>query len=268
MYIILPLGYNTGTLNLAVGSFFMRKKCLFCGNFVRTNQNKYCSSKCFISNRYDQTYRNCIRCNKRFRTYPCEIRTGRGRHCSRFCATEDIKKNTLINPRWKRGICMVCGNSYRIIPNREKRGMSKYCSLICFGKDKRGIRNSPKSEFKRDKLRPLKLMVRDSGKYRAWRRDAYEQGNYICQECGVRGGKLHVDHIKPYSLIFIENNIKTYEQAMNCKELWDYNNTRILCISCHRKTDTWGGKTSRIIALRVEEHTLNISVPNICSNPQ
>lgn len=224
---------------------------------------KYCSGKCFISDRYNQTYRNCIRCNKRFRTYPCEIRTGRGRHCSRFCATEDVKKNTILNPRWKKGNCIICKNEFHIIPNREKRGMSKFCSSICFGISTRGKHLSRKTEFQRDKSRPLKLAIRSSGKYRFWRRHIYEEGNFTCQDCGIRGGKLHVDHIKPYSLIFLENNIKTYEQAINCKELWDYNNARILCISCHRKTDTWGGKTSRIIALRVEEHTLNISVPNI-----
>ena len=36
--------------------------------------------------------------------------------------------------------------------------------------------------------------------------------------------------------VISENKIKTFEEAINCKELWDITNGRTLCITCHRKT--------------------------------
>lgn len=30
-------------------------------------------------------------------------------------------------------------------------------------------------------------------------------------------------------------NIKSYEQALNCEELWNINNGRTLCKKCHKK---------------------------------
>ena len=73
-----------------------------------------------------------------------------------------------------------------------------------------------------------------------WRKSIFQKNKYICVFCGQKGGELQADHIKPLFRILEENNIKTYEQALNCKELWDINNGRTLCVNCHRKTDTWG----------------------------
>ena len=36
-----------------------------------------------------------------------------------------------------------------------------------------------------------------------------------------------------------EYQIKTFEQALNCAELWDINNGRTLCKECHKKTDNY-----------------------------
>lgn len=55
--------------------------------------------------------------------------------------------------------------------------------------------------------------------------------DYKCVICG-KGGKLQSDHIKPFAL---------YPELR-----FDVNNGRTLCISCHIKTDTYGGKTNSI----------------------
>lgn len=72
-----------------------------------------------------------------------------------------------------------------------------------------------------------------------WREKVFQRDNYICQHCFVRGGKIHADHIKPFSAILAENKIKTISQAISCKELWDIKNGRTLCIPCHKKTPTY-----------------------------
>ena len=53
---------------------------------------------------------------------------------------------------------------------------------------------------------------------------------------------LEADHIIPFSIVFHKSKISNYEEAINCKELWDINNGRTLCPKCHRATSTFGVK--------------------------
>jgi len=45
--------------------------------------------------------------------------------------------------------------------------------------------------------------------------------------------------LNKFGIILKENNIKTFEEALLCEELWNINNGRTLCIKCHKKTDTY-----------------------------
>lgn len=77
-------------------------------------------------------------------------------------------------------------------------------------------------------ITPIHDRIRRSGEYRFWRDFCRRRDNYTCQQCGKRGGNLHVDHIKPFALF---------------PELrFDINNGRTLCVGCHRKTETYGMK--------------------------
>lgn len=68
--------------------------------------------------------------------------------------------------------------------------------------------------------------------YRLWREAVFKRDDWTCVDCGTRGGKLHADHIKPYSKF---------------PELrYDVANGRALCVPCHRATPTFGGKTHTI----------------------
>lgn len=65
--------------------------------------------------------------------------------------------------------------------------------------------------------------------YRFWRELVFEKDDYTCVFCGVRGGRLQADHIRPWNLF---------------PELrYEIENGRTLCISCHRKTDTYGSNS-------------------------
>jgi hypothetical protein len=68
--------------------------------------------------------------------------------------------------------------------------------------------------------------IRKSKEYRLWRKAVFERDNYACIWCGQKGGELHPDHIKPFSL---------YPELR-----FAIDNGRTLCIDCHKKTDTWG----------------------------
>lgn len=71
-------------------------------------------------------------------------------------------------------------------------------------------------------------MARRTVEYKLWRKAVFERDNYTCLWCGVRGGELCPDHIKPFAY---------YPELRT-----DINNGRTLCYSCHKKTDTYGGK--------------------------
>jgi len=67
-----------------------------------------------------------------------------------------------------------------------------------------------------------------------------KRDNYTCQECGRRSKKgekviLHVHHIISFKDIIINNNIKTLDDARNCKLLWDTSNGITLCEECHNR---------------------------------
>lgn len=92
------------------------------------------------------------------------------------------------------------------------------------------------------KVTPIQNSIRRSREYRNWRTKIFERDNYTCQFCKIVGGALNADHIKPFAIIFYENNIKTLQNAYDCKELWNMNNARTLCVDCHKTTDSYGKK--------------------------
>jgi hypothetical protein len=82
--------------------------------------------------------------------------------------------------------------------------------------------------------------IRASFEYKQWRKAVFERDGYLCVMGGLaHGHNLHVDHIKPFSHIIIDNNIKLLADAIACSSLWDITNGRTLCVDCHKKTDTY-----------------------------
>ena len=69
-----------------------------------------------------------------------------------------------------------------------------------------------------------------------WTRDVYKRDDWTCVKCDKRGGDLCAHHIRPFSVIIKQNNIKSLEDADKCDELWDINNGQTLCKNCHKKT--------------------------------
>ena len=74
-------------------------------------------------------------------------------------------------------------------------------------------------------ITPLNKALRRTPEYKAWRQAVYERDDYICQFCGVRGGKLNADHILPFS---------KYPELRH-----ELENGRTLCEPCHKTTDTY-----------------------------
>jgi hypothetical protein len=75
--------------------------------------------------------------------------------------------------------------------------------------------------------------------YIHWRLKVFIRDNFTCQGCRRIGGELQAHHIKSFSDILKDNNIKTIKEALLCEELWDINNGVTLCIDCHKETDSY-----------------------------
>lgn len=87
-------------------------------------------------------------------------------------------------------------------------------------------RTGPMSGNWKGGITPANLLLRTTQQYKDWRTAVFVRDNFTCQECGVRGGDLQADHIKPFS---------TYPDLRFSLE-----NGRTLCVDCHRQTPTYG----------------------------
>lgn len=160
----------------------------------------------------------------------------------------------------------ICLNCKKIYFQTKPYGLKvwnkrKMCSMTCSGiyhsatfspseeqKRKHSIymtgRPSPLKGKKRPKLSgennsnwkggitPIDKKLRNSMEYILWRTAVYVRDDYTCQICNIRGKKLNADHIKPWSL---------YPELR-----FAIDNGRTLCVDCHRQTDTYGARASKL----------------------
>lgn len=98
----------------------------------------------------------------------------------------------------------------------------------------KGFRAGEKSHLWRGGITPINRAIRSSLEMKQWRKAVFERDNYTCVFCGDKAsGKLQADHIMPFAL---------FERVR-----FDLLNGRTLCEDCHRKTETYGEKTKKIL---------------------
>ncbi len=77
-------------------------------------------------------------------------------------------------------------------------------------------------------ITPINKKIRASSEMKIWRKSVFERDDYTCVFCGVRWVELNADHIKRFC---------DYPDLR-----YDIGNGRTLCVSCHKKTDTYWTK--------------------------
>ena len=91
----------------------------------------------------------CQECGKLFETTQSQIKSNRGKYCSKKCAYKSQRAEQNVN--WKPKIkkhCEQCGKEFEILPC--KAGIRKYCSNRCSLKSRIGEKNHHwKSKIKR-----------------------------------------------------------------------------------------------------------------------
>src|SRR3990167_7702133 len=235
----------------------MSKHCVQCNKEVQ--KKKTCSSSDWNMLRFCSA--NCHNVFRKGKPSPSPSTTFKKGNKPSLKTIESAKQRCgSKSPSWRGGqitlTCKVCEMEFSVIRSRANK--AKTCSRLC-GTE---YRKSPEFrltqseiirkivESKLGKIRSyitaLDKLIRHSARYKLWRSEIFKRDNFTCQFCRVRGGELRADHIKQFALILIQNDVKTFDDALLCTELWDMQNGRTLCHLCHIQTPTYARRLSII----------------------
>jgi hypothetical protein len=205
--------------------------------------------------------KQCLQCEKPFnKPYYCGLPEWEGRKfCSKVC--DNIwRRGKIFSPKtiftrkrrfipvtaFKKGVRIALLTEFKKgnIPWNKGKKMSndlktKLLKTSFFKKE-----FGDKSSNWRGGTTKLGQLIRSCKKYLEWRHKVFMRDKWTCVHCGRRRKagdrvELNVDHIKPFYLIILENNIRSLKEALACKELWKTSNGRTLCVECHRGTETY-----------------------------
>ena len=231
----------------------IEKKCLRCNKpfsvhdyVVRDGRGKYCSKKCHYGEKIERT---CLNCNKNFLARRSLVKRTGAKFCSRKCFHDYNKGETSFNYGKRHTKEAI----EKMKKNRKGWKMSQQQKDF-LSKIKSGKKQQPCSEEKKKKIgiankgenngqwkggiTPLRVQIYKSKEEANWRNSIYQRDQYSCQmpDCEHNNKRLNVHHIIKFSKILKIHNIKTLNDAIGCKELWDIDNGITLCYDCHLKT--------------------------------
>ena len=154
---------------------------------------------------------------------------GRGEFLSKEMR-EKVKNSCRGKSAWNKGKLAPWAKN---LPQKFMKGLSPWNKGLT-AKIYSNIRSGSQINTWKGGVTPIYKVIRKSVEYKLWRKAVLERDKYTCIWCGQQGIKLHADHIKRFA---------DYPELR-----FAIDNGRTLCIECHRKTDTWGNKKSRILS--------------------
>jgi hypothetical protein len=150
-------------------------------------------------------------------------------------------KGHAVPDRWKENL-IVCNlgkqhhlgykHSYKARPNAKGRTV--------WNKGKPVLKTRGKNHWKwKGGITEINHKIKLSLEYKLWRKSVFERDNYTCQVCKYKShtsinnkSDIQVHHIKPFAYF---PNLRL-----------EITNGITLCISCHRKTETFGKRNKEI----------------------
>ena len=188
------------------------------GRFIRHLKNKTCS---FCKLNFKPKLAKSKFCSK-----PCYDKNKKGQKQD----PEVVTKRAIANTGRRTGkflACFFCQKQKYFYPRILKIRTRVFCTPNCF---KQWSKTSDNPNWKGHDY-PENRRLRDSARYKNWRKQVQLRDNFKCVECGYKSKRtkppdIQVDHIKSWAL---------YPELR-----FELSNGRVLCRNCHKKTDTWG----------------------------
>lgn len=220
------------------------KKCLICQKdfYVRPcwkDVSKYCSIECsYISRKGRKAYNKGI--PMKGETKQKMRKLSKERDSIKYIR-EYYKNNPRImleETKRKIGKANKIALKGRILSKETREKISESLKGIGKGKNmsyetKLKISQSKQKEnnfipFKQSMIR----RIRATNKYLEWRSNIFKRDNYHCQNCG-KEGYLEAHHIVPFSYLISIFNIRSIDETIRNKALWDEGNGITYCRECH-----------------------------------
>lgn len=204
----------------------------------RDNNGRFVKG-CENPNKNGETLK-CKLCSNDFYVSHSKIKEGKGIYCSIKCSNIGANgRRNSIKTEFKKGACsLMKGKKHSEYTKAKMRliKLGKKWTKIQREKIMKKLRYGKNNNLWKGGICPLNKAIRKLPKYKRWRSDIFERDNWTCKTCQDRGCYLEAHHIKPFSEIVEENNIKTLEDAIKCKDLWNTDNGTTLCVDCHNLT--------------------------------
>lgn len=184
----------------------------------------------------------CKLCGKKFQSY--KQTGGKDRiYCSKICSFSDRDRGKHISQAKNRGLlksilCSVCKKEFQLFDCFIKEGRT-CCSWKCRNLRRSDIMREKKNHLWKGGVTNNYYSIRSSKRYRDWRKEVLKRDDNKCVQCGITHAGMNIDHIVPFAWLLKKYNIQSREGSYGCPELWDINNGRTLCLSCHEKTDSY-----------------------------
>jgi hypothetical protein len=172
----------------------------------------------------------CHYCKKQFWRRRCHAYKNRIRY---FCIRKhyDVWRKTEKTNLWNKNTA----SKVSIANSGKSKSLAHRIKLSLAHIGKPGMTGN-KNPMWKGGITPIRTKIWRSKKYQFWRNAVFKRDNWTCVWCGVRSQKgikviLNADHIKSF--------------AFFPKLRFAIDNGRTLCVPCHRKTETYGGKSHK-----------------------
>lgn len=229
----------------------IKKHCAHCGGEyevikAREKTSEYCCRQCQNQHLADRKHIEALKRNpnmqsrkfkqlklrlvKKYSCKSCGKGVSRGKDICFECYNKLLESKTTTT-------CKNCGSPIECY----KKRMRVFCDINCRNKYYKGVGNPNYI----DGRTPSNKKIRASQEYADWRTQVFERDNHTCRECGQIGGKLHADHIFPFSLF----DDGRFHLA----------NGRTLCEPCHKKTFTYLRKWKNKMEFIEEWYKINFT---------
>lgn len=164
----------------------------------------------------------CIVCNKRISIGSILYGSHKCKSCVRIGLKLKINKIRITN-------CIDCRKE---LPLYSKAIRCRSCNMK-IRNTQNPLKGNKNGNWKGG-ITKLYKQIRNSVQYKQLMKEVFKRDNYKCQKCNTTGNILHVHHKLMFSFIIKLYNIKTMQQALKCKLLWDKSWLITLCNKCHQ----------------------------------